>query len=117
MSPFQIAAARLLEYANSIYEADTLNNGRWPDDNAGRIAKAEYDELLELAAFLRPMGWIPVSERLPEAFEVVLVYNEACGIKDLYVDSDYEWFNVPYSWIEKGGVTHWMPLPEPPEDA
>ena len=59
--------------------------------------------------------WISVKDRLPQSFEKVLIYHRN-GIS-------YGWYNGRY-W-ERGAktnhraletVTHWMPLPEPPED-
>ena len=73
-------------------------------------------ELRQAADALERQQWRPVSEGLPEPLKVVLCLNESCGVIDRYVDDDHEWFNVPYWWKEKGGVTHWMPLPEPPQD-
>jgi hypothetical protein len=59
--------------------------------------------------------WIPVSERLPERDGFYLVLenvNQVAGY--------YHWCKV-FGWNTDGGrtniqsVTHWMPLPEPPE--
>ena len=50
--------------------------------------------------------WIPVSERLPEVNVPVLVYDGK------YVDGR-EFYDLSY--VSKYGVTHWMPLPEPPK--
>ena len=48
--------------------------------------------------------WIPVEERLPEEGQVVLLYYG--GDTDPIAVGKY---------LGLGGVTHWMPLPEPPE--
>lgn len=65
--------------------------------------------------------WISVADRLPEPDEVVIATNgrmvgeayidktENCWMVFLGVD-DFEWDRA-YS----RPVTHWMPLPEPPE--
>ena len=66
--------------------------------------------------------WIPVTERLPDNIdEEVLVCNEEYGKSGLgfvtvaiYDGSD--WIEC---WKRKtclAAVTHWMPLPEPPEE-
>lgn len=52
--------------------------------------------------------WIPVTERMPDVGVEVLVYSEIIGICVDYYDGD----TVGYF-----DVTHWTPLPEPPEAA
>ena len=58
--------------------------------------------------------WISVEDRLPEHNQIVLVFNKNWLLKNMSTDL----------FLEKGGrkwflmyrdVTHWMPLPEPPE--
>jgi hypothetical protein len=65
--------------------------------------------------------WIPVSERLPEPGQQVLaaipprVWNEENQAIIETLDYEQESF---YSWKDdewQKRVTHWMPLPEPPE--
>ena len=64
--------------------------------------------------------WIPVTERLPEANERVLVYHDdrmirfginkggfADVVSTLYLQNNHR------TCFSK--VTHWMPLPEPPK--
>jgi hypothetical protein len=66
--------------------------------------------------------WIPVSERLPEELEQVIVWmpdcpHHPCGM-DMGSCMTDSW---GVSWMVSGGrsafPTHWMPLPAPPTDA
>jgi hypothetical protein len=74
-----------------------------------------------------PEGWISVKDRLPEvedgsdAVKVLVYYN--CAISHtMKIGATYFWKDS-LSLSENGlpggfellGVTHWMPLPEPPE--
>ena len=58
--------------------------------------------------------WISVMERLPEDGVRVLAWDrreESCRIA--YLDST--WYMVGFDDDTPICVTHWMPLPEPPE--
>ena len=57
--------------------------------------------------------WIPVTERLPEAYKPVLLYNGE-GIATGYMHSDKR-FTVNGSYFPSR-PTHWMPLPQPPKE-
>lgn len=67
--------------------------------------------------------WIPVEERLPE-------YGVRVLATDMYEGDDYTgiwtreedkddadgcWYDDPGWWHASDDVTHWMPLPAPPE--
>lgn len=54
--------------------------------------------------------WIPVTERLPEDTDDVLVYTNKVTKARYGCDG---WHGQGGRWTN---VTHWMPLPEPPED-
>lgn len=62
------------------------------------------------------MEWISIEDRLPKAYEVVLVlttYNR-------HHEAHHHGEEVP-RWEDclcqpLSGVTHWMPLPEPPKE-
>ena len=77
----------------------------------------------ESAELLEPR-WIPVTERLPELDELVLVIASGKPKENITLDNAVELATL-YSdgwclemWPEWTGatVTHWMPLAEPPED-
>ena len=59
-------------------------------------------------------AWVSVADRLPSAHELVLVYNPGYLITTgfLYEDGRWRIRGVDYP----GTPTHWMPLPQPPEE-
>jgi len=62
------------------------------------------------------MEWIKVSEKLPEKFESVLVYDgKKIFLAYIHINS---WICVCecYEGSSVIDVTHWMPLPEKPKD-
>jgi len=79
--------------------------------------EAEINELkAEIDRLKSERRWIPVSERLPnrDGFYLILEnVNQVAGY--------YHWCKQ-FGWNTDGGrihiqtVTHWMPLPTPPED-
>ena len=79
------------------------------------------DSIMELLATDNNVGykWIPVTERLPNTFgEYIVAAKDAFG--EVYTDyADYDPFRKSWKtglFLDKGeGVTHWMPLPEPPK--
>ena len=55
--------------------------------------------------------WIPVTERLPEQGQEVIVYDGGVLKPKVFC---YLFWNKNYdSWAR---ITHWMPLPEPPKE-
>lgn len=100
-------------------------------DNCVKHADDQYDdpkreakrEALNIAITAMgrsvPPRWISVEERLPEDEKDVAVIVKLRKGNWMYLTA----FRMPYGgwWINRGSgldyaeVTHWMPLPEPPE--
>ena len=64
--------------------------------------------------------WIPVTERLPDMQDEVLTYSECNGVRAGSVIVEGEGNEETIWYLCRTGkisidVTHWMPLPEPPE--
>jgi len=73
--------------------------------------------------------WISVKDKLPEPKEYVLLWLPSVGTgctaigcrdtpigtknSDYYADSNTDWYARQYRYRDYE-VTHWMPLPEPP---
>ena len=62
--------------------------------------------------------WISVTERLPEKGEEVLVFDTRENwIGFAWLRPDETWTALGFDFpFDSGEVTHWMPLPEPPEE-
>lgn len=66
------------------------------------------------------MEWISVKDRLPETGDTVLAWRESTFTPGVYYASTGTFgFYHEGIWGDKDednwNVTHWMPLPEPPE--
>ena len=61
--------------------------------------------------------WISVKDRLPKSYTALLLYGRLNPYSAMY--TQYVGFWDGEKWISDGkeidGVTHWMPLPKPPE--
>ena len=90
--------------------------------NCWLSVKADALALIEHLEAQQPK-WISVKERLPKYVEVALVcaYRYSGGIAEpegriyiaMFIPSNRSWMELPDGFA----VTHWMPLPEPPEEA
>ena len=71
-----------------------------------------------IAELEKQRRWIPVTERLPEAFVSVLVNmpgeKPSPTVREGFISNNGVWHSA-YFDRESDEVTHWMPLPEPPE--
>jgi len=94
------------------------------------ITEYQYYQLLDDNAKLQARiaelesPWIPVSERLPEIGSRFLIYDNYCRGKSDDTGHCTQLGRMSKSWgIAHSGmngecptITHWMPLPQPPED-
>ena len=84
------------------------------------IREEQKAQIIAMAAEDKPR-WIPVTERLPEFEGAVLCMRKSnvYGVRPyqeiLYVD-EYGFKNYDDIYLADGVVTHWMPLPQPPEE-
>lgn len=82
-------------------------------DSTGLIAMTVEDCQRAVREMAADDGWIPVSERLPERFEKVILCREGNIVEQGYRDVN-DWWKVYGTRTKK--ITHWMPLPEPPRE-
>lgn len=60
--------------------------------------------------------WIPVTERLPTDLNDVLIFTMWRTMDVCFFDKEYKcWISTNGSY-NKDCVTHWMPLPLPPQE-
>ncbi len=108
-----------LEWAAQLAEANHPQTGDWlyddPIDLARAIRKGPDMPTVQAGNYpVTPDGWIPVSERMPEPYEYVLVTDGFDGCEVMRVNTDGYW--GPAKSLYPGSITHWMPLPEPPQE-
>ena len=87
---------------------------RYVNDEFGDEYRAEdlraQAELLRLCEVGARMQWVPVSVRLPWIDKMVLCYGDGGAVlTGYYYDG---WHTGRLNWR----ITHWMPLPQPPQD-
>lgn len=63
-----------------------------------------------MVEMINVINWIDINDRLPEENTLVLVWNKDAA--DIGFIKDWRWRDYSETFR---GVTHWMPLPEPPD--
>ncbi|HAJ7442822.1 TPA: DUF551 domain-containing protein [Escherichia coli] len=107
---------------NAIIMLDRIDTAESYDDDRIEAVKAVLRRLAGNSP-VTPDGWISCSERMPEIRQTVIGWNGYAVRQCVYTRNEY-------AKTQKGreprfetltgiwhGVTHWMPLPEPPQEA
>jgi hypothetical protein len=78
----------------------------------------QFDDMNEanIALYGALPKWTSVEEKLPEAGQRVLCYCRANIYEVMKMRTDRDWVQDINHVYMSGFVTHWMPLPEPPEE-
>ncbi|MBZ4135266.1 DUF551 domain-containing protein [Escherichia fergusonii] len=116
-----------LEWAAQLAEANHPQTGDWLYDDQIDLARAirKGPDMPTVQGGNSPVtqdGWISCSERMPEIRQTVIGWNGYAVRQCVYTRNEY-------AKTQKGreprfetltgiwhGVTHWMPLPEPPQE-
>lgn len=111
-----------LEWAAQLAEANHPLTGDWLYDDPLELAKAirKGPDMPGFAGSspVTPDGWISCSERMPDNDESkpIAIFTGKCLGQGMFVATyDDDGFFDYWEGMEIIGVSHWMPLPEPPQ--
>nr|EHX7871097.1 DUF551 domain-containing protein [Escherichia coli] len=115
-----------LEWAAQLAEANHPQTGDWLYDDPLDLAKAirKGPDIPEFAGphQVTPDGWISCSDRMPEDTKMLLAFSQGEIVAAYWnwvvnpIDyKKYRAFTYLSGYI-LDDVTHWMPLPEPPQE-
>nr|EGT6662692.1 DUF551 domain-containing protein [Escherichia coli] len=115
-----------LEWAAQLVEANHPQTGDWLYDDPLDLAKAirKGPDIPEFAGPhpVTPDGWISCSDRMPEDTKMLLAFSQGEIVAAYWnwvvnpIDyKKYRAFTYLSGYI-LDDVTHWMPLPEPPQE-
>lgn len=92
----------------TVYKAEDVNLLQEAANAIEELSAVNERQLLEITV-LSKLRWIPVTERLPHADGFTLIFTAHGHAGVCYFTSGW------WGGYDKGGITHWMPLPPPPK--
>ncbi|MGL7402222.1 DUF551 domain-containing protein [Salmonella sp. NW887] len=113
-----------LEWAAQLAEANHPQTGDWLYDDPIDLARAirkgpDMPTVQGGNSPVSPGSWISCSERMPDNDESkpIAIFTGKCLGQGMFVATyDDDGFFDYWEGMEIIGVTHWMPLPEPPQE-
>lgn len=110
---------RLLKHAYGMSMGNDWNNGTMAGHHREALCKAVEDcrtaMLQPSSGALQLPQWIKCSERMPENCDGVFAWSEAAFAYAVEAYFDGSWYRT-LTDEEEHHITHWMPLPEPPQE-
>lgn len=111
------------EWSALMAEANHPQTGDWLFDDPIELAKAirKGPDMLPVEPGNSPVipdGWIPVSERMPDETQPVIVVTDSGVVqRTVYQFCDGVWIDwyEQYDEVPHDAFTHWMPLPAAPK--
>ncbi|ENT8652635.1 TPA: DUF551 domain-containing protein [Escherichia coli] len=80
--------------------------------------KLVHRDVLPFSLPVTPDGWISCSERMPEETGDIIVVSDGIVMSGISYSRRDGFYIAALEYDDDepiGGVTHWMPLPEPPQ--
>ncbi|MDY9264303.1 DUF551 domain-containing protein [Escherichia coli] len=113
-----------LEWAAQLAEANHPQTGDWlyddPIDLARAIRKGPDMPTVQAGNYpVTPDGWISCSERMPKETGDIIVVSDGIVMSGISYSRRDGFYIAALEYDDDepiGGVTHWMPLPKPPQE-
>nr|WP_230138867.1 DUF551 domain-containing protein [Escherichia coli] len=113
-----------LEWAAQQAEANHPQTGDWLYDDPIELARAirkgpDMPTVQGGNSPVTPDGWISCSERMPEETGDIIVVSDGIVMSGISYSRRDGFYITALEYDDDepiGGVTHWMPLPEPPQE-
>lgn len=96
---------------------EDIGNAHLLDERYYRAMKRAETFVEEMPAVAAAPTWISVEDRLPDDYERVLVWRSRINDVDVFDGRSVQIRCETAEMRRIHGITHWMPLPEPPKDA